>query len=134
MRAPDRSRPSDTANIPTAVVDVLLWRAAYDVAAAHQPRPDRRCANLQCAQQPPGPCPPARAARHARLVALGLPRRIPGAALRALHAAPDLLPATLSVDQRAATRVALPVPSRRGDGARRTPRKQPPRSGADYPP
>ncbi|WFE59573.1 hypothetical protein [Micromonospora sp. WMMD712] len=59
-----RSRPSQRALVPSDVTDPLLWRLAVDVLTAHQPGPDNRCANLQCANQV-GPCPAARQAQQA---------------------------------------------------------------------
>ncbi|MFD0973004.1 hypothetical protein [Plantactinospora endophytica] len=41
--------------MPTDVTDPLLWRLAVDVLTAHQPGPDGRCVNLQCADHV-GPC------------------------------------------------------------------------------
>lgn len=43
-----RVRPSDQTVVPTDVTDILLWRLAVDVAAAHQPDDHGRCRNLQC--------------------------------------------------------------------------------------
>lgn len=51
-----RARPSDTAGLPAGVADPLLWRVAYDVAAAHQPGADGRCLNWQCTNLAPGEC------------------------------------------------------------------------------
>jgi hypothetical protein len=57
-------RPSQRAVVPSDVTDPLLWRLAVDVLTAHQPGPDGRCANLQCADQT-GPCAAARQAQRA---------------------------------------------------------------------
>ncbi|WBB78572.1 hypothetical protein O7606_20440 [Micromonospora sp. WMMD882] len=60
-----RIRPSHRALLPGDVTDPLLWRLAVDVLTAHQPGPDNRCVNLQCADQGPGPCTAARQAQRA---------------------------------------------------------------------
>ncbi|MEU7617271.1 hypothetical protein AB0B27_14425 [Micromonospora rifamycinica] len=60
-----RNRPSYRALVPGDVTDRLLWRLAVDVLTAHQPGPDNRCVNLQCAAQGTGPCVAARQAQHA---------------------------------------------------------------------
>lgn len=46
--------------VPADVTDVLLWRLAVDVAAAHQPDPHdpNRCVHLRCKGEV-YPCPPA---------------------------------------------------------------------------
>ncbi len=41
--------------LPDDVTDPLLWRAAYDVATAHQPDETGRCPSLLCGGQP-APC------------------------------------------------------------------------------
>ncbi|MER7276630.1 hypothetical protein ABT369_19520 [Dactylosporangium sp. NPDC000244] len=53
-----RTRPSDHVPVPTDVVDVMLWRMAFDVAVEHQRGPAGDCTNLRCAGQR-GPCEPA---------------------------------------------------------------------------
>ncbi|MFG1802445.1 hypothetical protein ACGFI4_20095 [Micromonospora carbonacea] len=60
-----RIRPSHRALLPSDVTDPLLWRLAVDVLTAHQPGPDDRCVNLQCADQGTGPCTAARQAQQA---------------------------------------------------------------------
>jgi hypothetical protein len=65
---PTRSRPSDTAVPPDDVTDVLLWRAAIDVVAAHPTDPVGRCMNLLCTGQP-GACAVAPLAQRALQVA-----------------------------------------------------------------
>ncbi|MET7832376.1 hypothetical protein ABZS44_06070 [Micromonospora sediminicola] len=59
-----RTRSSQDAALPEGVTDPLLWRAAYDVAAAHRPDPAGRCTSLLCAGRP-APCPPFTAAHKA---------------------------------------------------------------------
>ncbi|MBF9133335.1 hypothetical protein I0C86_30880 [Plantactinospora sp. S1510] len=61
-------------DVPRDVTDVLLWRMAARVIAAHQPQPERptRCASLLCAGQH-YPCPPVRAARRAQQVSRHVP-------------------------------------------------------------
>jgi len=72
MRDP-RSHPSTRLPVPADVADILLWRLAVDVAAAHQPGPDGRCSSLLCAGRPTYPCPPAAAAQRATHAALRPP-------------------------------------------------------------
>ncbi|MEE6260140.1 hypothetical protein [Plantactinospora sonchi] len=61
-------------DVPRDVTDVLLWRMAARVVAAHQPQPGRpsRCTSLLCVGQQ-YPCPPVRAARRAQQVSRRLP-------------------------------------------------------------
>lgn len=68
MRDPS-PHPSARPPVPDTVGDLLLWRLAVDVAAAHQPGPDRRCTSPLCTDQPSYPCPPATAAQRATLAA-----------------------------------------------------------------
>lgn len=55
---------SDQAVPPPDVHDVLLWRLAIDVAAAHQPDDHGNCRNLACSGQA-GICPALHRARQA---------------------------------------------------------------------
>lgn len=74
-----RTRPSHRALVPDNVTDPLLWRLAVDVLTAHQPGPDGRCVNLQCADQV-GPCRAARLAQRAMRLsraAVPQPPRLP---------------------------------------------------------
>jgi hypothetical protein len=64
MRDPRSPSATDPPVAPHAG-DILLWRLAVDVAAAHQPGPDGRCGSLLCTGQPTYPCPPAAAAQRA---------------------------------------------------------------------
>lgn len=48
-------RSSQEAVLPDDVTDPLLWRTAYDVAAAHQPDETGRCPSLLCGGQA-APC------------------------------------------------------------------------------
>jgi hypothetical protein len=73
MPATPPARPSDACPIPDDVTDRLLYALAVDVAAAHQPRPDGTCPNLQCHDRA-GPCAPLRHAYRAAAIA----RRHPG--------------------------------------------------------
>jgi hypothetical protein len=61
-------------DVPRDVTDVLLWRMAARVIAAHQPQPEQptRCASLLCAGQH-YPCPPVRAARRAQQISHRVP-------------------------------------------------------------
>lgn len=59
-----RIRPSHDAVLPEDVTDPLLWRLAYDVAAAHRPDATGHCPSLLCAGQS-APCPPMVLARRA---------------------------------------------------------------------
>jgi hypothetical protein len=64
---------------PRQVTDVLLWRLAHQVAAAHQSDPARpgRCGNLGC-HGAAWPCPARRLATHAERASLTRPPpRIP---------------------------------------------------------
>ncbi|MGC1214852.1 MAG: hypothetical protein WA890_26785 [Micromonospora sp.] len=63
-------RSSHQAVLPDDVTDPLLWRLAYDVAAAHQPDESGRCPSLLCAHQS-GPCEPMVNARRAMRLAHG---------------------------------------------------------------
>ena len=63
-----RHRLSEQATPPRDVTDVLLWRLALDVAAAHQPDEHGNCRDLRCAGQR-GTCQAARLARRAMSVA-----------------------------------------------------------------
>lgn len=65
-----RERLSTLAVLPDDVTDPLLWRLAFDVAAAHQPDEHGNCRNLQCAGQR-GECTAARTARRAMTLARG---------------------------------------------------------------
>ncbi|PZG15162.1 hypothetical protein C1I95_20195 [Micromonospora craterilacus] len=62
-------------DLPEDVTDVLLWRTAARVIAAHQPQPGRPtcCVSLLCAGQH-YPCPPVRAADRAQQLSR---RRVP---------------------------------------------------------
>ncbi|MFG3581354.1 hypothetical protein [Micromonospora chersina] len=69
-----RFRSSLDAVLPDDVADPLLWRAAYDVAAAHQPDATGRCPSLLCAGST-APCEPMVNARRAmRLARVGARR------------------------------------------------------------
>ncbi|MGC4857119.1 hypothetical protein ACLQ24_28050 [Micromonospora sp. DT4] len=84
MSDPSEPRPSERALLPSDVTDPLLWRLAVDVATAHQPGPDNRCVNLQCADQS-GPCVAARMAQRAMRSSRApkpRPQRLPHAAVR----------------------------------------------------
>ena len=83
MRDRSRTRPSQRALLPRDVTDPLLWRLAVDVLTAHQPGPQDRCVNLQCAGQV-GPCPPARRAQQAMRAARAAAPQPPPLAHRAL--------------------------------------------------
>ncbi len=67
---PDHHGRPSTAHVPAPddVTDRLLWIDAADVAAAHRPRPDGTCTNLQCQGQR-APCAAARAADRAAQLA-----------------------------------------------------------------
>ncbi|MEU0155384.1 hypothetical protein [Micromonospora fulviviridis] len=67
-------RSSQDADLPDDVTDPLLWRAAYDVAAAHQPDATGRCPSLLCAGRS-APCEPMANARRAMRLARGGARR-----------------------------------------------------------
>ncbi|WP_262285569.1 hypothetical protein [Micromonospora sp. MA102] len=69
-----RFRSSQDVILPDDVTDPLLWRAAYDVAAAHQPDPTGRCTSLLCAGRS-APCEPLDNARRAMRLARGRARR-----------------------------------------------------------
>ncbi|MET7403461.1 hypothetical protein ABZS66_59315 [Dactylosporangium sp. NPDC005572] len=70
-----RQHPSADAPVPDGVVDIMLWRLAFDVAVEHQRGPDGDCTNLRCTGER-GPCAPARQAQRA----LHLARRRPAPA------------------------------------------------------
>ncbi|MEU5726486.1 MULTISPECIES: hypothetical protein [unclassified Micromonospora] len=74
MPETNRVRPSHDAVLPDDVIDTLLWRVAYDVAAAHQPDATGACASPLCVDQGV-PCAPLVYARRAMLVARGGGRR-----------------------------------------------------------
>lgn len=61
-------RSSQEALLPDDVTDPLLWRAAYDVATAHQPDETGRCPSLLCGGQP-APCDTLVEARRAMSLA-----------------------------------------------------------------
>ncbi|MCW3816926.1 hypothetical protein ONA91_20985 [Micromonospora sp. DR5-3] len=65
-----RIRPSHDAVLPDDVTDPLLWRVAYDVAAAHRPDATGVCTSLLCVDQG-APCAPMVYARRAMRVARG---------------------------------------------------------------
>ncbi|GAB3852272.1 hypothetical protein ACFPIJ_42245 [Dactylosporangium cerinum] len=44
----ERTHPSADVTVPEDVVDVLLWRLAFDVAAEHQRNSAGDCTNLRC--------------------------------------------------------------------------------------
>ena len=67
-------RSSHDAVLPDDVTDPLLWRLAYDVAAAHQPDERGRCPSLLCAGQGT-PCGPMVNARRAMRLARGAASR-----------------------------------------------------------
>ncbi|WP_089154281.1 hypothetical protein [Micromonospora sp. NBS 11-29] len=69
-----RTRSSQDAVLPYGVTDPLLWRAAYDVAAAHRADAEGRCSSLLCARRP-APCAPLTAARRAMRLAGDASRR-----------------------------------------------------------
>ncbi|SBT42679.1 hypothetical protein [Micromonospora auratinigra] len=69
-------RSSHQVALPEDVTDPLLWRAAYDVAAAHRPDAAGRCASLLCAGRP-APCEPLTQARRAMRLAQGAVSRRP---------------------------------------------------------
>ncbi|SCL46193.1 hypothetical protein [Micromonospora chersina] len=69
-----RFRSSLDAVLPDDVTDPLLWRAAYDVAVAHQPDTRGRCPSLLCAGST-APCEPMANARRAMRLARGGARR-----------------------------------------------------------
>ncbi|MGC4892420.1 hypothetical protein [Micromonospora sp. DT31] len=69
-----RTRSSQDAELPRGVTDPLLWRAAYDVAAAHHGDADGRCVSLLCDGEPT-PCPALTAARRAMRLAGDADRR-----------------------------------------------------------
>ncbi|GAB3070824.1 hypothetical protein [Micromonospora schwarzwaldensis] len=69
-----RTRSSQDAVLPRGVTDPLLWRSAYDVAAAHRPDAGGRCSSLLCAGVP-APCEPLTVARRAMRLAGDASRR-----------------------------------------------------------
>lgn len=62
--AQTRTHPSADVPVPADVIDVLLWRTAFDVAAEHQRGPTGDCTNLRCTGQR-GTCTPATQAQQA---------------------------------------------------------------------
>lgn len=89
-----RPRPSNAATPPSHVGDILLWRLAVDVAAAHQRDAAGDCVNLACATQR-GTCAAARLAQHALRAASRpadrQPRPLPVPALPSRMAAPSVV-------------------------------------------
>jgi hypothetical protein len=75
---PDHHGQPSSARVPAPddVTDRLLWTYAADVAAAHCPRPDGTCTNLQCRGQR-APCAAARAAYRATQLARSDPGTAP---------------------------------------------------------
>jgi hypothetical protein len=71
---------------PADVTDPVLWRLAVDVAAHHQPGPNRACAHPFCAGAP-WPCHPYRLARRAEQLS-----RRPTGSLHKEHAVAAALP------------------------------------------
>ncbi|MFR9779770.1 hypothetical protein ACL02O_27405 [Micromonospora sp. MS34] len=61
-------RSSHEVVLPDDVTDPLLWRAAYDVAAAHEPDETGRCPSLLCGGRA-APCDTLIDARRAMLLA-----------------------------------------------------------------
>ncbi|MGI5180552.1 hypothetical protein ACQEVZ_29980 [Dactylosporangium sp. CA-152071] len=59
-----RQRPSADVPVPADVVDIMLWRLAFDVAVEHQRGPEGDCTNLRCAGER-GPCTAAVQAQRA---------------------------------------------------------------------
>ncbi|MEV0610845.1 hypothetical protein AB0I61_31250 [Polymorphospora rubra] len=101
-------------DVPADVTDVLLWRLAAKVIAAHQPQPERptRCTSLLCTGQH-YPCLPVRAARRAQQISRRRPAGAPetlarvgdtGAATRGSTARP---PRQGFADWYTATRTAI---------------------------
>jgi hypothetical protein len=74
------SHPSTRLPVPAHVADILLWRLAVDVAAAHQPGHDGRCSSMLCASQLAYPCAPVAAAQRAAHAALCPPLTVRGRA------------------------------------------------------
>lgn len=74
MPETNRTRSSQDAVLPRGVTDPLLWRAAYDVAAAHRPDAAGRCSSLLCAGRP-APCEALDGARRAMRLAGDAGRR-----------------------------------------------------------
>ncbi|MGC4806802.1 hypothetical protein [Micromonospora sp. DT233] len=70
MSSTPQHRSSHDAAVPSDVTDLLLWRLAYDVAAAHQPDESGRCPNLLCNHQP-APCEALTNAERAMALASG---------------------------------------------------------------
>ncbi|MEV6932100.1 hypothetical protein AB0M46_47485 [Dactylosporangium sp. NPDC051485] len=60
----ERTHPSADVTVPADVIDVLLWRLAFDVAAEHQRNPAGDCTNLRCTGVR-GVCAPAVQAQRA---------------------------------------------------------------------
>ncbi|BCJ64803.1 hypothetical protein [Polymorphospora rubra] len=67
-------------DVPADVTDVLLWRMATKVIAAHQPHPERptRCTSLLCTGQH-YPCLPVRTAHRAQQISRRRPPVAAGA-------------------------------------------------------
>ncbi|MGI5180153.1 hypothetical protein ACQEVZ_27890 [Dactylosporangium sp. CA-152071] len=82
-----RTHPSADVPVPADVVDVLLWRTAFDVAAEHQRGPTGDCTNLRCASEH-GTCTPARQALHALHVARRAPAPAPQPTTNTPHTTP----------------------------------------------
>ena len=82
-----RAHPSADLPVPDDVVDVLLWRTAFDVAAEHQRGPTGDCTNLRCASEH-GTCTPARQALHALRMARRTPAPAPQPTTSTPHATP----------------------------------------------
>lgn len=83
-----RSRPSAHLPVPPEVHDVLLWRLAIDVAWAHRPGHNGRCASLLCANQHSYPCPPRTAAHQAARAANRQPHPLPTSTMQGRAAVP----------------------------------------------
>lgn len=71
-----RTHPSADVPVPADVIDILLWRTAFDVAAEHQRGPGGDCTNLRCAGER-GTCTPAIQAQQALRLARRPPALIP---------------------------------------------------------
>ncbi|GAA1503585.1 hypothetical protein GCM10009827_015840 [Dactylosporangium maewongense] len=82
-----RTHPSADVTVPDDVVDVLLWRTAFDVAAEHQRGPTGDCTNLRCASEH-GTCTPARQALHALRIARRAPAPTPQPTRNTPHTTP----------------------------------------------
>ncbi|MEV6932230.1 hypothetical protein AB0M46_48145 [Dactylosporangium sp. NPDC051485] len=97
----ERTHPSADVTVPEDVVDVLLWRLAFDVAAEHQRSRTGDCTNLRCTGVR-GVCAPAvQAQRALRMARRPLaPVRSPAAASSPLIArtAAPAVPAPVAAD------------------------------------